>query len=148
MSFGDLNIQSQLNTSRTWQCSYSRTLQLTPSAQVLICLQPSLAKHALQRDGEELWVAWKSWNSVCLVCWHGAETRCWKQVVCDSGAKRSNLGPAPDKFFQGFFFFVMLVLCHCNPSEQHDELKNWASWATSSFQPQFWPCRVPNFCFK
>lgn len=50
------------------------------------------------------------------------------------------------KFCQGYFFGITLLVCHCDPSEQRNELKNWALWATLPFQSHFWACRVPDFC--
>lgn len=43
------------------------------------------------------WVvsSWKPWKSLLLVWWCTAEKWCWKQTVCDQGAKASNSGPAP-----------------------------------------------------
>lgn len=44
----------------------------------------------------------KSWYSVFLVCWSGAEPHCWKLAVCNPGAKLPSSGPASS--FANVFF--------------------------------------------
>lgn len=52
----------------------------------------------------------KSWYSVFLVCWSGAELHCWKLAVCNPGAKLPSSGPA-SSFAKVFFLFVWCQFC-------------------------------------
>lgn len=62
-----------------------------------------------------------------------------KVISVIQGVNLSDLTPTPNSA-KAFFFVIMAVLCHCDPSEQCNGLKNWVLRATLPFQPHFGAC--------